>query len=174
MFFRAADMYAFVIGFDCWHLDWQVSSVAQISNALSQVFSAVEHLTLGHEVHSQPSEEHSDVDRTEWRNLLRSFSNVKTFRVGDGLVEELSRCLRLEDGGLPLEPLPELQELTYFGSRDTGVDERVAGVDGNEGDAFTSFMDSRQNAGRPVTLVRHNPMADFVRAAARPGTLSLP
>jgi hypothetical protein len=66
------------------------------------VFSAVEHLTLEHEVHSQPSEEHNDVDRIEWRNLLRSFSNVKTLRVEDVLVEELSRCLRLEDGELPL------------------------------------------------------------------------
>jgi hypothetical protein len=46
----------------------------------------------------------------------------------------------LEDGELPLELLPELQELRYFGSRDTG-------------DAFTSFIDARQNAGRPVTLV---------------------
>jgi len=64
--------------------------------------------------------------------------------VEDGLVEELSRCLRLEDGELPLELLPELQELTYFGSGDTG-------------DAFTSFIDARQNAGRPVTLVRHSP-----------------
>jgi hypothetical protein len=35
-------------------------------------------------------------------------------RVKDGLVEELSRCLRLEDGELPLEPLPELQRLTYL------------------------------------------------------------
>jgi hypothetical protein len=143
-FFGEADVYSCFVRVDCWHLDWQVSSVAQISNALSQVFSAVEHLTLGHEVHSQPSEEHSDVDRTEWRNLLRSFSNVKTFRVGDGLVEELSRCLRLEDGELPLELLPELQKLTYFGSRDTS-------------DAFTSFIDARQSVGRPVTLVRPSP-----------------
>ena len=125
----------------CWHLDWQVSSVAQIFNSLSQIFSAVEHLTLEHEVHSRSSEEHNEVDRTEWRKLLRSFSNVKTLRIDDGLVEELSRCLRLDDGELPLELLPELQELTYSGSGDTG-------------DAFTSFIDARQNAGRPVTLTR--------------------
>jgi hypothetical protein len=141
MFFREANMSAFRVWVDCWHLDWQVSSVAQICNALSQVFSVVEHLTLEHEVHGQSSEEHNHVDRIEWRKLLRSFSNVKTFRVEDGLVEQLSRCLRLEDGELPLELLPELQELVYFGSRDTG-------------DAFTSCLDARQNAGRPVTLVR--------------------
>jgi hypothetical protein len=143
MFFREADTYAFGVRVDCWHLDRQVSSVAQISNALSQVFSVVDHLTLEHEVHSPSSEERNDVDRIEWHNLLRSFSNVKTLRVKNGLVEELSRCLRLEDGELPLELLPELQELTYFGSLDTG-------------DVFTSFIDSRQNAGRPVTLVRPN------------------
>ena len=121
-------------------LDWQVSSVAQNFNSLSQMFSVVEHLTLGHEVHSQSSEEHNEVDRTEWRNLLRSFGNVKTLRTDNGLIEQLSRCLRLEDGELPLEALPELQELTYSGR-------------GNAGDVFESFTNSRQNAGRPVTLI---------------------
>ena len=142
-FFREADTDAFSLKIDCWQVDWQLSSVAQISNALSQVFSAVEQLTLVHEVHNQSFEEHNDVDvdRIQWRNLLRSFSNVKILRIKDGLVEELSRCLRLEDKEFPLELLPELQELTYSGSRDTD-------------DAFTSFIDARQNAGRPVTLVR--------------------
>jgi hypothetical protein len=134
-------MDAFSINVDCWHLDWQVSSVAQIFNALSQIFSAVEHLTLAHEVHSQSSEEHNEVDRTEWRKLLRSFSNVKTLRVRRGLVAELSCCLRLDDGEHPLELLPELQELTYSGS-------------GNAKNAFTSLIDARQNAGRPITLIK--------------------
>jgi hypothetical protein len=54
---------------------------------------------------------------------------------------ELSRCLRLDDGEHPLELLPELQDLTYSGS-------------GNASDAFTPFIDVRQNAGRPVTLIK--------------------
>ena len=144
IFSREADTCRLGISVDCWHLDWQVSSAAQISNALSQVFSTVELLTLRHGVHSRSSEEHNDVDRIEWRKLLRSFNNVKTLRVGDGLVEELSRYLRLEDGELPLELLPELQDLAYSGS-------------GDAGDAFTSFIDSRKNAGRSVTAIRHNP-----------------
>ena len=53
------------------------------------------------------------------------------------------RALRLI-GEFALELLPELQELILFRSRDTN-------------DTFTSFIDSRQNAGRPVTLVRYNP-----------------
>jgi hypothetical protein len=101
---------------------------------------AVEHLTLVHEVHSRSSEEQNEVDRTEWRKLLRSFSNVKTLRIDDELVGELSRCLRLDDGEHTLELLPELQELTYPSSRDAD-------------NAFIPFIVARHNAGRAVTLV---------------------
>jgi hypothetical protein len=118
--------------------------VAQIFNSLSQIFSKVEDLTLQHEVHIRSSEEHNEVDLTEWHKLLRSFSNVKTLRVDDDLVEELFCSLRLDDKEHPLELLPELQELRYSGS-------------GGTGDAFTSFIEARQNAGRPVTVVRPSP-----------------
>jgi hypothetical protein len=121
------------------HLDWQVSIVAQIFNSLNQMFSAVEHLALEHEVHSQSSEEHNAVDRTEWRKLLRPFRSVKTLHIGNGLVEQLSRSLESKDGEFPLE-LPELLELTYSG-------------DGNTGDAFIPFINARRNTGRPVALV---------------------
>ena len=130
---------AFAIFVHCWHLDWQVSSVAQISNSLSQIFSTVEHLTLVHGVHSRSSEENNEVERTEWRKLLRSFTDVKTLYIEDGLVEELSRCLRLDDGEHPTGLLPELQELTYSGS--------------SNANAFTPFIDARQNAGCPVALI---------------------
>ena len=144
-----AEVYALSITVNCCHLDWQVFSAAQIFNVLSPLFSAVEHLTLQHEVHSQSSEEHNEADRTKWRRLLGSFRNVKTLRIDEGLVEELSRCLELGDGEVPLEVLPELQELTYPGP---GSD--------NTSDAFTSFIDARQDAGRPVTLVRRSPSPD--------------
>ena len=142
-----AETYALSIGVQCLHLDWQISSAAQILNSLSPAFSAVEHLTLEHEVHSRSSEEHNEADPTEWRGLLSSFRNVKTLRIAEGLVGELSRCLELDDGELLLEFLPELQELTYSGSGDTG-------------DVFTSFIDARQDAGRPLTLIRRGPSQD--------------
>jgi hypothetical protein len=138
---RGAEMRALFINVYCWDLDWQVSSIAQISNSLSSMFSSVEDLTLEHKEHSRSSEE---VERTEWRRLLRSFSNVKTLWIDEGLVGELSRCLQLEDGELPLGLLPELQELRYTGSANT----------------FTSFTDARQNAGRPVILDRRSPSPD--------------
>ena len=134
------DMFVVAIIVKCWHLDWQVSSIVQIFEFSSQMFSALEHLTLKHEEHSLSSEEHNEVDRTEWRRLLSPFRNVKTLRIDDGLVERISRCLQLEDGEHPLELLPELQELRYSGSGDTGG-------------AFASFISARHNAGHPVNLV---------------------
>ena len=159
MYFREANKHPCMVGVYCWHLDWQVSSVAQMSHALSQVSSAVEHLELLHEVHSRSSEEHNDVDRTEWRSLLRSFSNVKSLFVEEGLVEQLSRCLGLEDGESPLELLPELQELTYHGRRDTS-------------DAFTPFIDARRSAGRLVTVVHPNPIPSPRRSPIAPAITS--
>ena len=125
----------------CRHPDWQASSMAQILNSLNQMCSVVEYLVFRHNVHKESSEEHNEVDRTEWRKLLRPFSNVKTLQVQRELFKDLSHCLQLEDGELPFELLPELQELTCIGSRNTD-------------DAFSSFIDTRRNAGRPVTLVR--------------------
>ena len=61
------NVFALDILVKCCDLDWQASSMAQISNSLTQIFPAVEHLYLQHHVHSESSEEHDDVDRTEWR-----------------------------------------------------------------------------------------------------------
>ena len=132
-----AKAYAFSMNVFTTRFDWQVSFVAQIFNSLGQISSTVEHLNLAY---NRSYQKYNVVDRrTEWRKLFRSFSNVKTLRVEHGLVEELSCCLRLEDGEHPMELLPELQELTYSASNDIG-------------DAFTSFIDARRNVGRPVTL----------------------
>jgi len=57
---------------------------------------------------------------------------VKALRIRDGLVEGLSRCLRLDDGEDPLKLLPELQELNYPW-RD------------NTSDAIAPFIDARQS-----------------------------
>ena len=137
-----ATMYTFSIVVYGQHLDQQVSSVVQIFNSSSQVFSAVEHLTLEHKVHTRSSEERNEVDGTEWREFLRSFCNVKTLNVDDGLLKGVSRCLQLDDGRLLLVLLPELQELTYPRSTSDTDDTPV------------SFIDARRNAGRPVTLTR--------------------
>ena len=120
----------------------QLSPMAQILTSLSQSFTVAEHLTLGLGMEGHfLSEAQSEADRSEWRKLLRSFGNVKTLWIDNRLVEDLSRCLQLDNGELCLGLLPDLQELTCYGG-------------GNTGDAFASFIDARQNAGRPIALAR--------------------
>jgi hypothetical protein len=135
-----ADVYALSMTIFCLdlHRNLQVSFVGQIFKSLSQNLSTVEQLSLKREA---SFEEHGgpEVNPTKWRKLLRSFRYVKTLSVDNPFVEALSRCLESDNGEQPLGLLPELQELRYSGSDDTGG-------------AFTSFIDARQNAGRPVTL----------------------
>ena len=129
--------FTFWIVIICKHLELQVRFITQIYSALSRIFSAVDHLALEH---SQFFLEEDAVDSSEWHRLLRSFNNVKTLCFDDGLFKGLSRCLQPDNGVVP-DLLPELQELTYAGYS-------------NNDRVFTSFIDIRQNTGRPVTLVR--------------------
>ena len=76
----------------------------------------MEHLALEHRVRSRSSEEHNEVDRTEWRKLLRSFRSAKTLCIDHGLADELSRSLQLDGGEPPLELLPELQKPISLGN----------------------------------------------------------
>ena len=127
------------------HLDTQVSSAAQILHVLSPVFSSVVDFTLkyqrGSPELSTEWQTENEAGLTQWRTILRSFHNVEILRVPSGLVEVLSRSLQLSDGESSTELFPCLKELIYAASSKTG-------------DAFTGFINARQNAGYPVTLVR--------------------
>ena len=70
---------------------------------------------------------------------MGSFSNVKTLRIDNEFVKIVSRCLESDGGGFSSGLLPGLQELTCSQSNESG-------------DEFTSFINARQNAGRPITL----------------------
>jgi len=133
---EGAKMYALELKVICRHLNSQVPSVAQLFDVLSPAFSGVEHLTLS-AMSLVLSDGHHEVDETQWRKLLKSFGNVKSLLVGCELVEEVSRCLRSEDGEIPLELLPELRELSYAG----------------KGGAFTGFINARRAAGHLVPRV---------------------
>jgi len=130
---------SFEVDVYCEHLDWQVSSAAQIFNVLSPLFSDVLDLTLDYKEHTLSSEWHNQVDRTQWRDLLRAFRNVKTLRVHNGLVRDLSRSLQL-DGEPPPELLPELTELVCPAG---SVDDKI----------FSVFIHEREVAGEPVKLI---------------------
>jgi hypothetical protein len=137
---KEASMYTFSMFLAGKHLDWQVASAAQVFHTLEAVFTPVEHLFLTYDRHSISFEWNNEADRTQWRELLGLFGNVKTIRVDGELVEQLSRALLPDEGESPTELLPELQELTYS-------------TIGSSLNVFTSFIDARQKAGRPITSV---------------------
>lgn len=142
--YEGAKMYALYVDVACQQLDWQVASVAQILNTLRSVFSSVEHLTLEHDMYAISPERHNEAVHALWRKLLESFSDVKTLFVDAGLVGDLSHSLQLNDGeSLPEELLPELKQVSYSAIDDAD-------------DMFTPFINARQKAGRPVTMIRHN------------------
>jgi hypothetical protein len=127
----------------CRHLDWQVSSMVQILNAPIPVLSVAEHLTLRFKEHSMSSnsEGHNEVDRTKWHELLSPFTNVKNLEVAHELVGDISGLLESDNGEPPMGLLPELKELRYPAKHGTR-------------NAFSAFINARQNVGRPVALIR--------------------
>jgi len=127
----------------CRNSDSQVSSMVQILNSLSPMFSAVEGVRVALRYPLWPEElDDIVVDRTQWRELLRPFSPANTLQLeGDEvnqLVAELSRSLQVYDGESPMELLPDLKNLIY--SRHVS------------GRPFKAFIHARQKAGHPVTL----------------------
>jgi len=130
---------SFFVDVFCGTLDWQLSAVAQIFSVLGPLFSDVVELILDYRQHSISSERDHQANRTLWRELLGSFRNVKTLQVHNGLVRDLSRCLRL-DGAPPLELLPELTKL-------------ICPVGSVKGKIFSSFIHKRKVVGKPVKLI---------------------
>jgi len=134
-----AMLHTFFIDIVCEHLDWQVSSLAQILNFLEPAISTVVDLTLDYREHSLTSERHHQAGRRLWRELLGSFRNVRTLRVHKGLVGELLRSLCSE--GESLQLLPEMKEL-------------ICPLESVDDKTITPFIHEREVAGQPVNLIR--------------------
>ena len=135
-----ATLHNFDVDFSGRHLNWQVVSAAQIFHALSTVFSVVEDLTLKYYRSNISSERNNEADRIHWRNLLGSFGKVKNLTVDGGLIGQLSGALLPGEEESPTDLLPELQKLSYY-ARDASRN------------PFTQFIDTRQKAGLPITVV---------------------
>ena len=106
---------------------------------LSPILSFVEKVTFGYEEHYQSPEWHSNVNRSQWRELLRPFTNAKTLHVEGDLISKIFRSLPSDDGEPSLELFPNLEEVGYAGESDAR-------------DAFTRFLNERQVAGHPICL----------------------
>jgi len=130
------------------HFDWQLASVTKFFRTLRAVFSPVEHLILkcdGHLIRSE-SESNNEADLTQWRELFRVFSNLKSLYMGYGFVGQLSQVLQPdpddEGESHTADLLPELRDLWYAITDDPESVEPV----------FAEFAYARRNAGRPVNV----------------------
>ncbi|KAH9979256.1 hypothetical protein BGW80DRAFT_589215 [Lactifluus volemus] len=120
-------------------LDNQVASAVQFFGSLSPVLSVVEQVVLSYDEHYHSSASDDNIDRSQWRELLRPFTNAKTIHVDDSLINRIFRSLPSDDGEPPLELLPNLEAIGYSGG-------------GDAQDAFTRFLNERQVSGHPVSL----------------------
>ena len=130
---------SFVICVTCKQFDRQVDSAAQICSALRTTLSGVQQLSLEFEGQGLPAAWEDAVDSATWRELLRPFTGVKKLRICQTLAWELSCALQ---SGFDPELLPSLDEL----------DPELEKEDVRD-NAFLSFIDARQAAGRTVLLL---------------------
>jgi hypothetical protein len=121
-------------------LDWQIVSAAQVFPALSTVLSVVEDLTLNYYRQDMSSEWNNEAIRIHWRKVLGPFGKLKSLSVVGELVKQISDALQPGEEESPTELLPELQKLSYSAT-------------GALRDSFIQFIDARQKAGRPITVV---------------------
>ena len=127
--------------------DWPLSSTAQMLDVLGPVFSEVMHLSVGicdknHMLWSGLPR-FNQVDRAQWRDILRSINNVKKLYVEDGLIKEIAYALKVRDGEPTMEVLPDLKELICGARFDAD----------HLFDTFAAFIEARQHAGHPVALI---------------------
>jgi hypothetical protein len=130
---------------ECDAFDRKLASAEQIFKSLGTIFTTVESLTLeiaGDGLSYDTSAELDSFTRTgTWREILRSFINVRTLLLDDETAEELSRSLLFDDEGLPMDLLPKLKELSYSAYGDLD-------------DTFAEFAIARQESGHPAILIR--------------------
>jgi len=140
-----AGTYAWCVGVERRHPDgpgWRVGScAARLYNSLRPALSSIVNLILEYEKNSESSGWRDQANRTQWREILGSFGNVNTLHVPDDLIREVSRSLQPENGESPMDVLPQLNKLSYSGSRGAG-------------DKLMPFIKARRKAGHPITLTR--------------------
>src|SRR5216683_1830856 len=135
-------MSALFVSVDCQEYEHgrQVYWAAQMCGVLGPVSSTVVDLALFHEGSELFIPIFNLATRIQWREVLKSFNNVKTLRLPEAFLWDLSLSLQVSDGESPMEVLPELKKLRCNASED------------DIPETFDAFLEARENAGFPVML----------------------
>ena len=124
---------------NCRAVDWQVSSMAQICNQLSFLSSTVEQLDI--QVRSLESTWQVDIEDTQWLELFRPFTAVRTLRISRALQSLIVPALQELAGERATEVLPALDSL-YLEYQPSESEQQ----------AIEPFVAARQYSDRPVAV----------------------
>ncbi|KAI0295425.1 hypothetical protein B0F90DRAFT_1919333 [Multifurca ochricompacta] len=101
----------------CKPLDWQVSSMAEICNQCSNLFSRVEELKI-RAYFLQPARQ-EEIGVLEWLELFRPFTTVSSLYVSEFLGPLVAAVLEDAADGPVMEVLPALRLLRFEDSRES-------------------------------------------------------
>ncbi|KAH9974453.1 hypothetical protein BGW80DRAFT_1458504 [Lactifluus volemus] len=126
-------------------IDWQVSSVAQICNQLSEPFivSSIKKLYIFECSGMSPSTLEDEMDETQWLELFRPFTAVRTLCISHKIQSHVMSALRGLSGELAMQVLPAFEKLYLLGFH----------PDLERGD-MGPFMTARQGSAHPVAPYR--------------------
>jgi hypothetical protein len=127
----------------CEEPDWQLSSVTQVCGEHFPLLSQVELLDIC-ETLSMELAGKNEVDSSQWLELFRPFSAVRSLYVSDTLGPLVSAALGELTGERTMEVLPALENVSLDGLEPSG----------SARDAMISFVTARQLSDRPV-VVQH-------------------
>jgi hypothetical protein len=138
---QAIDDGMFELGIPCRHLDWQLSSLAQIcgSSFPQALIPAVEHLYIIEDRFPQLPWQDS-IESSQWLELFHPFTAVKSLYISREFVPRIAPALRELVGERVTEALPALQTLFLQEPPPSGPVRESIG----------QFVAARQLAGHPV------------------------
>ena len=128
------------LGINCRAVDWQVLSMVQICNQFSFLLSIVENLTLRTGYPSPGSTWQVDMEHTQWLELFRSFTAVRTLKISDELQSLIVLALQELTGERVVEVLPALVSLN------------PEYQSGSKQQAIEPFVAARRHSNHPVTV----------------------
>ncbi|KAH9971514.1 hypothetical protein BGW80DRAFT_1320619 [Lactifluus volemus] len=132
----------------CRGVDWQVSSLTQLCNQLSESFvmSSIEILTINAiQVISPLTLEDEDVmDATQWLELFHPFTAVHTLSISQAMVSHVVSALRGLGEESSMEVLPALDSLYLEKYRESG----------SEQPDIEPFIIARHRCNYPVNIYR--------------------
>ncbi|KAH9971521.1 hypothetical protein BGW80DRAFT_1320702 [Lactifluus volemus] len=130
----------------CRGVDWQVSSLAQLCNQLSESFvmSSIEILTINAIQIISPSTLEDVMDATQWLELFHPFTAVHTLSISQAMVSHVVSALRGLGEESSMEMLPALDSLYLEKYR----------AYGSEQPDIEPFIIARHRCNYPVNIYR--------------------